>query len=1137
MNQPELTISLLGGLNIAQKETAVTGFASRKADALLVYLVCNPRPHPRETLATLFWPENDQSRALANLSVILTSLRKQLADYIVADRHTVAFNSEMDYRLDSDQFVQAIEQAQARQQGANLTRSVAAQLQTAVAHYKGDFLAGFNIRGVPEFEAWVLLEQERLRQMMLDALTDLITFHQQRNQFSEGIRYAQQLLALDPLQEETHRQLMHLYALNNQRPAALAQYEQCAAVLADELGVEPDEETSDLYKAIREDRVTRWQGDKVKLAGQVIQSPLHPVTWSQKHNLPAPITTFIGREAERGQIESWLAEPDGRLLTIMGPGGMGKTRLAQEVARGQVGAFADGVWYVSLVPLADDTELITAVAETIGLTFAGSIDPAHQLISYLAGKEMFLILDNFEHLLSERSLGLLAELVQQAAELKLLVTSRERLNLQAERLLALAGLPYPESSNHYSVSSKLNTDNLPPLTDYPAVQLFASRASRLQAEFTLEGQETTVSKLCQLVAGLPLALELAATWCRVLTVAEIVGEIERGIDFLATNMRDLPERHRSVRAVFAYSWEQLTPHEKDVFSRLSVCRGGFSREAAQEIGGASLATLTGLMDKSFIRLDAAHGDKPARYRRHPLLIQFAAEQLAQHPEKLAESQERLAIYMADALDQRAKQFYGPERRAVMAFMTAEHENVRLAWQWAIKNNQALLEKMATSYTYYLIGAGLFPEGYDQMQKALPALSQTENALLQALIQSHLCTFARVLGETEKGRELVLNSLAILDRLPTTPKSEAVEALSLKIYGGLLFSDDSNFPEAEKGHDQALRLFRRRQNRVGEGECLFILSGIAYYTGQYAKAIQLAEQSRAVQQQVGNQIGQMLAEQVLGLVYTAQGNYDRAVELFQRCIALAEAANYKVDLPWHHADLGYAYLLSGQFEPASQTLALSLRYSLEQGDPQAISIAYSVLGFAHLHNGRFVEAATRGHQAIPYSHDEQMYHPLQKAFALCLLGAAALGQAQDREAFEKLAEAVAIFRETNHQEYLGWSLAQQLIAASALKRGRRAKELVVETAELTQKLDAVMPRLLTLTALAVWCCQQNRPEAGLAFWIRAEQSNLVKRSRWFELIAQRLILPTTSSLNPAIKEQAQARAQGLAIEQAIELLHE
>ena len=615
MNQPELTISLLGGLNIAQNGTAVTGFASRKADGLLVYLACNPRPHPRETIATLFWPDNDQSRALANLSVILSSLRKQLEKYLIADRHTVAINTDADYQLDVIAFEQAIDQAQARQQDGKLTRIVAAQLQTAVSHYKGDFLAGFNLRGVPEFEAWVLLEQERLRQMMLDALSTLITFHPQRGQFSDGIQHAQRLLALDPLQEEAHRQLMLLYALDNQRPAALVQYEQCTAILADELGVEPDEETVELYEAIRDDKVTRWQGDKVKLSEQVTLSPGHPVTLSQKHNLTAPTTTFIGRENELTQIEKWLAEPDGRLLTITGPGGMGKTRLAQEAARGQVGAFADGVWLVSLVAFQDLNGVVTAVAEAMDLTLSGQEAVATQLLNQLKPLEALLVLDNLEHLLNDKLRDFLSQLTQEAPELRLIATSRERLRLQAERLLELEGLPYP-------VSGKPMTDNRIPFTDYPAVQLFANRVQRVRPHFDLAGEETAVTKLCQLVGGLPLALELAATWTRVLAVAEIVTEIQRGLDALSTTLHDVPERHRSLRAVIETSWQMLSAAEQALFRQMSVFRGGFTRAAAQQVANATPPQLMSLVDRSFLRLD-----EDQRFRRHPLLLQKAQRSL------------------------------------------------------------------------------------------------------------------------------------------------------------------------------------------------------------------------------------------------------------------------------------------------------------------------------------------------------------------------------------------------------------------------------------------------------------------------------------------------------------------------------
>ncbi|MCA9971550.1 MAG: hypothetical protein KC425_15105, partial [Anaerolineales bacterium] len=195
-----LSISLLGGLHLSLDEAPLPGFVSRKADALLAYLACQPRPFPRDTLAALLWPDNDQNRALANLSVVLSSLRKQLDAYLLADRHTIAFNTAAPHTLDVHTVENAIAQARDQQQKTGrVSRTVAAQLDTAVSHYHGPFLAGFHLRGVPDFEAWVLLEQERLQQLALAALADLAAFSLDRRQSAAGIAYAQQLLALDPL--------------------------------------------------------------------------------------------------------------------------------------------------------------------------------------------------------------------------------------------------------------------------------------------------------------------------------------------------------------------------------------------------------------------------------------------------------------------------------------------------------------------------------------------------------------------------------------------------------------------------------------------------------------------------------------------------------------------------------------------------------------------------------------------------------------------------------------------------------------------------------------------------------------------------------------------------------------------------
>ncbi|MCA9934202.1 MAG: hypothetical protein H6662_09485 [Ardenticatenaceae bacterium] len=240
------------------------------------------------------------------------------------------------------------------------------------------------------------------------------------------------------------------------------------------------------------------------------------------------------------------------VLTIMpslvGPGGIGKTRLAQQAARGKLGDFLDGVWLVPLASLDNEADLVTAVAQAIDFTFSGAGSPQAQLLQYLRRKEMLLVLDNFEQLLTDGRIPLVTEILAQAPQVKLLVTSQERLNVQAESLLELNGLPYPSVTNDNEAA------------DYPAIQLFADRARRLKPDCALD--VTAVSHICQLVEGLPLALELAAAWIRVLPLAEIAAEIEQGLDFLTSPLRDAPDRHRSVRILFEGSWQISNVNEQ-----------------------------------------------------------------------------------------------------------------------------------------------------------------------------------------------------------------------------------------------------------------------------------------------------------------------------------------------------------------------------------------------------------------------------------------------------------------------------------------------------------------------------------------------------------------------------------------------
>ena len=316
-----------------------------------------------------------------------------------------------------------------------------------------------------------------------------------------------------------------------------------------------------------------------------------------RHNLPVQPTPFVGREDELDQVAQYLADPACRLLTVVGPGGMGKSRLAIQAAEEQLSAFNDGVWFVPLAPLDSADLLSSAIMDALGTPLQGATEPNVQLLNYLRERHLLLILDNFEHLFEGASL--VVEMLGSAPQLKVLVTSRERLRLRQEWALSLRGMRVPEGS-------AAPEEAMAALEDYSALQLFVQCARRAQSGFSLAAAGTdAVIRICQLVDGMPLAIELAAPWIRVMPCEDIVQEIEGGLDLLTTTLRDVPQRHSSMQAVFKGSWQLLSDRERAVLRQLSVFRGGFRRQAAEVVADASLRVLSSLVDRSWVRATLA----------------------------------------------------------------------------------------------------------------------------------------------------------------------------------------------------------------------------------------------------------------------------------------------------------------------------------------------------------------------------------------------------------------------------------------------------------------------------------------------------------------------------------------------------
>ncbi len=593
---------------------------------------------------------------------------------------------------------------------------------------------------------------------------------------------------------------MRVLARDGQRGAALAQYETCRRVLAEELGVEPARETRELYEQIR---AGSWT--------PAADSPKQP----PPTNLPAPLTPFIGRERELAELRRLIADPTCRCLTLVGPGGIGKTRLALQAASDDRGDFAQGAAWVQLAAIGSVEAIIPAIADALGFSFYGPTDPRLQLFNYLRDRQMLLVLDNVEQLFEAAEL--FVDLQQHSSALKLLLTSREPLNVQGEWVFALEGLQMPEGDEVEAIQASA------------AGALFLQRARRARAGFTATSEDyPAVVRICQLVDGMPLGIELAATWVRTLACDEIAREIERGLDFLSVSTRDMPARHRSMRAVFDHSWKLLSEEEQGILLRLSVFRGGFRREAAEHVAGATLSVLSTLVTKSLVRRSGAGRDD-----LHELIRQFAAEHLAERPEEQTAALARHGRYYLTYFSQADGRLRSSRQRKALAELTAEMDNFRPAWDWAVTQGEfALIEQTTRLFAMLYDTRGWLQEGHDTLGRAVSALEmahgQSPPDITHQVALGHLLAARSVLasrlGEYEPAQAMLERSLEILR--PLDEPRVLVESIT---FLGTVMELSSNYGRALELYSQGLEIATAIGDRWFAALCLTCVTGLVGIT--------------------------------------------------------------------------------------------------------------------------------------------------------------------------------------------------------------------------------------------------------------------------------------------------------------------
>jgi predicted ATPase/transcriptional regulator with XRE-family HTH domain len=633
--------------------------------------------------------------------------------------------------------------------------------------------------------------------------------------------------------------------------------------------------------------------------------------------IPQQFTPMIGRENECAALEKLFGDQQCRLLTLTGIGGIGKTRLAIEFALTKQSPFPGGAYYFPLTSIKTIEEVVSAIAEIIGYVFSGPVTPREQLLNYLSSnikQRTLFIFDNLEHLLSQSStesekpglVELVCEILQRLPTITILGTSRERLNIQGEWTYELHGLSIPP------------TNFVGHIEEYESIAMFLNCTQRIRANYQITiDEQPYVVRICQLLDGVPLAIELAAAWAGILSCREIAQEISFNMDFLTTSMRNIPERHRSIRATFEHSWKLLTEEERAALCQLSVFYGGFDRKAAHQIAGASLPLLASLCDKSLVR--HTEGE---RYDLHEVIRQYALSHLNDHP-YYAEVYERHCEYYLTLVGKHEKSLKSAYQQEAMRELSVEIDNIRAAWAWAIKRQKfSELGLAGRAYGWYFEIAGLLSEGIEQLELLVQALKdelrdvQRQRLMGLALVHQALLTFRK--GEFDTAQKLYEKSIKLLRS--TGDQHLLADGL---VYLGILLHLSGNYTQAKLAVEEGLVFARECNDHWIEAYAIYNLGYIASLMGNYSEGYAQMIGGLTMWREIGDPFSIALGLNFMVSTLIKLHRYEEAEKSMSESITLCEQTKNRWGKGTAYRYLGLVKIAEGQFVEAEANIRKSL----------------------------------------------------------------------------------------------------------------------------------------------------------------------------------------------------------------------
>jgi predicted ATPase/DNA-binding SARP family transcriptional activator len=886
----------------------------KKALALIAYLAVTGRVYSRESILALLWSEFSDADARNNMRRELSYLRTILGEEVLAtDRQQIAWREEANSWVDVAAFTRQVAAVRAHAHTASLCDACAQILTAAVRLAEAELFDGYHLTDSPAFEEWLFYQRENLRQQLDWALEALVGWHSERGEIQPALACARRWLSLDPLNEPPRRALMQLLAHAGQHVAALRQYEEATRLLKSELSVTPEAATIELYEAIKartfvplHSSVVAPQRPAPALA-QAAGAPLHAPTQPSS-------TTFVGRQDEIAILVARLTDPACRLLTLVGPGGIGKTCLANQVVAHAAARFRNGAQFVPLSSTILPDQIPYAVASALGLSLLGQADGWLSLATVLSEREQILVLDNVEQLVD--AAPALARLLHAAPRLKLLVTSREALGIPEEWRWTVSGLQLSAEGDA--------TD----LAKADAVQLFLAWAQQHGAAVAEDALDA-VAQICRLVGGMPLAIELAAAWTATLSCQEIADAIVGNLDLLATRLHTVPERHRSVQIIFDQTWARLATPLQLSLARLSVFPAGCTREAAAAIADAPLLLLSELIEHALLQRSA-----DGRYLLHPLVRQYAVRRLHESPEESHAVTAACGYYYTQWLCDQFAHLQGGGAIAAALAVRAERDNLRSLFPAILTyaSGEPLRQVLQVVQSIYFT-SGPYQEGVALLEAAEAhlhtSIATPEREVVRAHVLTSLGTFAMRQGRLETARDYLMASSELFAASGALPL--AGDATDPEILLGMLAMVAGDYRAAGRYAERVRARNEATGQQRNQAYGWYIRAEAAQAQGLLTAARTAARKALALAHASGANWFTASIRNLLGQLAAALGHYEEADSHYQQSYATREAFYDHEGMAAALLGMGEIATLRGQHERAAQRYGEGLAHYAHTGD--------------------------------------------------------------------------------------------------------------------------------------------------------------------------------------------------------------